>query len=190
MDDQLRGHVETLEQHVQRLTQQTDSVGCRLRWWCRFACSLTLLTVFGLPLSLNASSDDRQDHDRKGATHRWHGNSKHDDKHPKKNDDVAGTTTRVSVDSAGNEGNSLSFASSISANGRFVAFSSFASNLVPGDSNGQEDIFVHELAPKPFTHDRDGDDDDDNDHDDDVPTDLSHNRFLLDLLERIQRSVR
>ncbi len=42
--------------------------------------------------------------------------------------------TRVSVDSAGNQGNKGSSRSSISADGRFVAFSSDASNLVPGDS--------------------------------------------------------
>jgi Tol biopolymer transport system component len=55
-----------------------------------------------------------------------------------------GTTTRVSVDSAGNEGNEFSGEPSISANGRFVAFSSGASNLVPGDTNGVADIFVHD----------------------------------------------
>jgi len=57
----------------------------------------------------------------------------------------ANTTTRVSVDSAGNQGNSVSRAPSISADGRFVAFESKASNLVPGDTNNQPDIFVHDL---------------------------------------------
>jgi Tol biopolymer transport system component len=37
-------------------------------------------------------------------------------------------------------------ASAISANGRFVAFRSFASNLVPGDTNGFPDVFVRDLA--------------------------------------------
>ena len=55
-----------------------------------------------------------------------------------------GDTTRVSVDSAGAEGNGGSFASLISANGRYVAFASNASNLVPGDGNGLPDIFVHD----------------------------------------------
>jgi Tol biopolymer transport system component len=55
-----------------------------------------------------------------------------------------GTTTRVSVDSAGAEGDSVSFNPSISANGRFVAFESFATNLVAGDTNGEDDIFVHD----------------------------------------------
>jgi archaellum component FlaF (FlaF/FlaG flagellin family) len=57
---------------------------------------------------------------------------------------VAGTTERVSVSSDGVEGNSSTTASSVSANGRWVAFSSFASNLVPGDTNGQFDVFIHD----------------------------------------------
>jgi hypothetical protein len=65
----------------------------------------------------------------------------------------------VSVDSGGNEGNDFSVGQSISANGRFVAFTSRASNLVPGDTNGVEDIFVHELAPNASGHDRDDNDD-------------------------------
>src|SRR4028118_1373396 len=54
------------------------------------------------------------------------------------------TITRVSVDSAGNQGNSFSGNHSISADGRFVAFSSGASNLVPGDNNNTGDIFVRD----------------------------------------------
>ncbi len=53
-------------------------------------------------------------------------------------------TVRVSVDSAGLQGNSFSDSPSISANGRYVAFRSFASNLVPGDSNGYPDVFVRD----------------------------------------------
>jgi hypothetical protein len=33
----------------------------------------------------------------------------------------------------------------LSANGRFVAFTSWASNLVPDDTNGDIDVFVHDL---------------------------------------------
>lgn len=55
-----------------------------------------------------------------------------------------GTTTRVSVDSRGNQANSGSFIPTVSADGRFVAFASFASNLVPGDTNGVGDTFVHD----------------------------------------------
>ena len=59
-------------------------------------------------------------------------------------DRQTGTTTPVSVDSTGGQANSGSYASSISADGRFVAFASVASNLVAGDTNGQLDIFVHD----------------------------------------------
>jgi Tol biopolymer transport system component len=55
-----------------------------------------------------------------------------------------GPTERVSVDSAGNEGDNSSGGSPISADGRFVAFTSNASNLVPGDTNAVSDVFVHD----------------------------------------------
>lgn len=51
---------------------------------------------------------------------------------------------RVSVDSSGVPGNHRSRAPAISADGRFVAFESLASNLVPGDVNGASDVFVHD----------------------------------------------
>ena len=59
-------------------------------------------------------------------------------------DRQTGVTTRVSVASDGTQGNSSSWLSSISANGRFVAFLSWASNLVPDDTNGYCDVFVHD----------------------------------------------
>ncbi|MCB8926874.1 MAG: PD40 domain-containing protein [Ardenticatenaceae bacterium] len=55
-----------------------------------------------------------------------------------------GTTTRVSVSSDGTEGNADSYKSSISADGRYVAFFSNASNLVSDDTNGERDVFVHD----------------------------------------------
>src|SRR5450759_2831143 len=57
-----------------------------------------------------------------------------------------GSTTRVSTDSNGAEGNSYSEWQSISADGRYVAFASGASNLVPGDTNGARDIFVKDTT--------------------------------------------
>ncbi len=54
------------------------------------------------------------------------------------------TTTRVSVDSSGSQGKYSSLAPSISADGRFVAFYSYANNLVPGDTNSVSDVFVHD----------------------------------------------
>jgi cold shock CspA family protein len=67
-------------------------------------------------------------------------------------DRQTGTTQRVSVaDSSGAQGNWWSDSPSMSSDGRFVAFASGASNLVVGDTNGRNDVFVHELdvtAPK------------------------------------------
>ncbi|MET9294717.1 hypothetical protein [Streptomyces sp. NPDC003077] len=55
-------------------------------------------------------------------------------------------TERVSVAADGTQGNGFSASPSISANGRYVAFSSQADNLVPGDTNGAEDVFVKDLV--------------------------------------------
>ncbi len=60
-------------------------------------------------------------------------------------DTHAGTTTRLSVDSDGVQGNGDSFLSSISGDGLYVAFYSQASNLVSGDTNGYADIFVRNI---------------------------------------------
>lgn len=56
-----------------------------------------------------------------------------------------GTTARVSVGPGGvqADGPSLIFPS-ISRDGRYVAFTSQATNLVPGDTNGKADAFVHD----------------------------------------------
>ena len=55
-----------------------------------------------------------------------------------------GTTERVSVSSGGAQGNGDSFDPAISADGRFVAFGSDATNLVPGDTNNAYDVFVRD----------------------------------------------
>lgn len=59
-------------------------------------------------------------------------------------DRQTGETTRVSVASDGTQGNNYSYAPSISADGRYVAFSSGASNLVSGDTNDKGDVFIHD----------------------------------------------
>lgn len=56
----------------------------------------------------------------------------------------AGTTTRVSVTSAGQQADNTSHGPAISADGRYIAFVSHATDLVPGDTNAAEDIFVHD----------------------------------------------
>lgn len=57
-----------------------------------------------------------------------------------------GATTRVSVDSNGVEGNNWSYSRGLSADARFVAFDSHATNLVPGDTNAASDVFVRDLS--------------------------------------------
>jgi len=59
-------------------------------------------------------------------------------------DRQTGATERVSVDSSGNQGNAESVSPAISGDARYVAFWSKASNLVPGDTNGTDDVFVHD----------------------------------------------
>ncbi|MEO6202368.1 MAG: hypothetical protein ABIU05_12040, partial [Nitrospirales bacterium] len=59
-------------------------------------------------------------------------------------DRQAKTTTRVSVDLGGGDPDGHSSSPAISADGRFVAFSSLATDLVPGDSNEKSDIFVYD----------------------------------------------
>jgi Tol biopolymer transport system component len=60
-------------------------------------------------------------------------------------DRASNTTRRVSVASGGVVGNANSFNAAVSANGRFVAFGSHATNLVAGDTNGRQDIFVRDV---------------------------------------------
>ena len=66
---------------------------------------------------------------------------------------ATGTTERVSVASGGAQGNGDSYRPAISADGRYVAFVSDATNLVPGDTNGRADVFVRDREDG---HDRAG----------------------------------
>jgi Tol biopolymer transport system component len=61
-------------------------------------------------------------------------------------DRVTGKTRRVSVGNGGAQANRWSEGSAVSAGGRFVAFTSFASNLVSGDTNHLPDVFVRDRA--------------------------------------------
>lgn len=62
-------------------------------------------------------------------------------------DRQAGVTYRVSESSAGAEGNARSLGPAISGDGLVTTFGSDASNLVPDDTNGVKDIFVHDDSP-------------------------------------------
>jgi Tol biopolymer transport system component len=60
-------------------------------------------------------------------------------------DRQTGLTTLVSVSSSGEQGNASSTFPAISADGRYIAFASDASNLVPGDHNYATDVFLHDM---------------------------------------------
>ncbi len=63
-------------------------------------------------------------------------------------DRQAKTMERVSVTSDGKESDNYSLRPVISGNGRYVAFMSYATNLVSNDNNHQLDVFVHDRMKK------------------------------------------
>ncbi|MCP3919393.1 MAG: calcium-binding protein [bacterium] len=71
-------------------------------------------------------------------------------------DRSAGTTTRVSVSSSGAQAIERCDFPAMSADGNVVAFGSLSANLVPGDTNGRFDIFVHEVDTRTTTRVTDG----------------------------------
>jgi Tol biopolymer transport system component len=76
------------------------------------------------------------------------GNGTYDDVFP-----GATSTVRVSVDAAGvqGQGNNHSYSPSISADGKYVAFESIATDLVAGGTNGNVHIFVRDLVDRTTT---------------------------------------
>jgi len=66
-------------------------------------------------------------------------------------DRTRGLTTILSVAANGDASNGHSSDPRISADGRFVVFSSAATNLVPGDTNGVLDVFLRDLAARTTT---------------------------------------
>ena len=61
-------------------------------------------------------------------------------------DAATGNVERISVGAAGEQANGSSQAGGVSDDGRFAVFSSAASNLFPGDTNGWDDVFVKDRA--------------------------------------------
>src|SRR5439155_6744257 len=59
-------------------------------------------------------------------------------------DRAQGTTERVSVSSSGAQANNASFSPAITPDGRYVAFWSYATSLVTGDTNGLPDVFIRD----------------------------------------------
>jgi hypothetical protein len=66
---------------------------------------------------------------------------------------TTGETARVSVAGDGTQGNADSTAPAISADGRYVVFTSAASNLVANDTNGVSDVFLHDRVTHTTTTD-------------------------------------
>jgi len=65
-------------------------------------------------------------------------------------DRLHGTTVRSGLGSGGAQGDNASLLGTISADGRWVAFQGYATNLVPGDTNGWADIFVRDVDATTF----------------------------------------
>lgn len=66
-------------------------------------------------------------------------------------DRMTGQTTLISRHVNGSLGNDQSSSPTISADGRFVTFTSYANNLVAGDLNGFPDVFLHDRTTEQMT---------------------------------------
>jgi Tol biopolymer transport system component len=56
-----------------------------------------------------------------------------------------GAILRVSVGTGGIQANGPSYGISLSEDGRYAVFSGYASNLVPNDTNGNQDVFMYDI---------------------------------------------
>ena len=61
-------------------------------------------------------------------------------------DRQTGSIQRVSISRDGSQANAASYNPTLSADGRFVAFWSEASNLTPDDNNAKTDVFLLDLT--------------------------------------------
>ncbi|MCL5882404.1 MAG: hypothetical protein M1539_00225 [Actinobacteria bacterium] len=89
-----------------------------------------------------------------------------------------GTTRLVSASAAGVQGNNSSQHGAISADGRFVAFSSAATNLVPGDTNAKTDVFLKDMQTGAVSLVSAGADGSQGDDDSDAPSLSADGRFV------------
>ena len=64
---------------------------------------------------------------------------------------VTGVITRISTDALGNQANGSSGGAKLSDDGKKVLFSSYASNLVPDDTNNVSDLFLKDLVTGSIT---------------------------------------
>jgi Tol biopolymer transport system component len=97
-------------------------------------------------------------------------------------DNLTKKITLASLPSNGMPGdaNNYGFISniSLSADGRFIVFSSQATNLVPGDTNSKEDVFVHDRATKKTTRVSIGKNGKQGNGDSDAPSISADGRFV------------
>lgn len=61
------------------------------------------------------------------------------------------STRRISVSDTGQQGNAASYNPTISGDGRYVVYDSYATNLVPGDTNRQGDVFLYDRNARTTT---------------------------------------
>jgi hypothetical protein len=61
-------------------------------------------------------------------------------------DTTLGTTTRISVNTLGQQGDNASALGSITSDGKYIFFDSYATNLVADDTNGEKDIFLRDTT--------------------------------------------
>jgi len=66
-------------------------------------------------------------------------------------DNLTKKTSRVNLNNNGEQANGLSHYTTISGDGRFVSYVSYATNLVPGDTNELKDIFLYDTLKKKTT---------------------------------------
>jgi hypothetical protein len=89
-----------------------------------------------------------------------------------------GTIERVSIGLDGSDPDSTSDRPAISADGRYVAFASAASNLVPDDTNNSDDIFVYDRDSKETTRVSVGIEGQEADSDSDHPSISADGRYV------------
>jgi Tol biopolymer transport system component len=108
-----------------------DALGGNPDWWC----TDPVISPDGRYVSFQSSASDLVPGDDNGFRDTF------------ARDLVSGTTARVSLDTDGGDANGDSTSGTFSANGRYLAFTSWATDLVDGeDANNIFDTFVRDLA--------------------------------------------